>query len=32
MGEFLYNLGLVVAFQIMPQDIEVTEMLITLTP
>lgn len=32
MGEFLYNLGLAVAFQIMPQDIEVTEMLIILMP
>lgn len=25
MGEFLYNLGVVVAFQIVPQDIEVTK-------
>lgn len=32
MGEFLYNLGVVVAFQIVPQDIEVTKTLIILMP
>ena len=30
MGEFLYNLGVVVAFQIVLQDIEVTKTLIIL--
>lgn len=32
MGEFLYNLGVVVAFQIVLQDIEVTKTLIILMP
>ena len=32
MGEFLYNLGVMVAFQIVLQDIEVKKTLIILMP